>query len=89
MGTKQFTTKLLGVWRILWADHVLLFTVKNQKSDGLGVGGGTLGEIMSLAIEMKKAYNGMIEMVNREAVESGELHALTELRKTLENLEDK
>jgi hypothetical protein len=41
---------------------------------------------MLIAVELKRNLNGMINMMNESAAEAGELHALIELKKTLDTL---
>lgn len=88
MGAQKLSAKLKGIWLILTANHVLLMTVKNGNMDGVGFGGGDLSEIMTIAIQVKRTYNSMINMIENSAEEAGELHSLLEMRKTIEELDD-
>lgn len=83
------TAKLKAIRQIMKSDHVMLFTKQGEgevKSFGFGKGG--LKDILLIAIEVKKSYNSMVDMANNAAVESGELHALTELRNALEEMDN-
>jgi len=83
------TAKLKAIRQIIKADHVMLFTKKGTEDvQALGFGQGGLKDILLMAIELKKSYNNMVDMANNAAVESGELHALTELKKALEEVDN-
>jgi len=83
------TEKFRAVRQVLSADHVMLFTKKGNKDVvGFGFGHGGLSDMMLMAVEIKKSYNNITKMIDEAAVESGELHALSELKKTLEVIED-
>ena len=83
------TNKLRAIWRIVKADHILLFTKEGEGSvQSFGFGKGGLQEIMLMAVEVKKSYNSMVSMLQNAAVETGELHALNELKEAVEKLED-
>lgn len=81
------TNKLRAIWQVIKSDHVLLFTKSGY--DGVksfGFGKGSLQAIMLMAVEVKKSYNNMVDMVSNAAVETGELHALNELKEAVEKM---
>ena len=67
----------------------MLFT--KGKEDGvtaMGFGKGGLKDIILLTIEVQRSYNTLIQLVRETAAEEGELHAITELKNAIEELED-
>lgn len=83
------TAKFKSIIKILKADNVMLFTKRQTNNvDALGFGKGDLKTIMLMAVELKKSYNNMVDMASSIATETGELHALNELKATLEAVEN-
>lgn len=79
------TYKLRAIWKVIRADHLMLFSKRGEgKVDGFGFGQGGLEDIMLMAVELKKSYDNMQTMIGQAATESGELHALEALKKTLD-----
>lgn len=79
------TQKLRAVVQILRADHVLIHTKRGDNPvEPFGFGRGDLATMMLLSVELKKSYENMLRGVNNAAVETGELHALEALRKTVD-----
>lgn len=88
------TQKLRAIGRIIRAEHVLVHTKRGDNPvEPFGFGKGDLSTLMLFAIELKKSYENMLTGVNNAAVETGELHALEALRKTvdteIENVSEK
>lgn len=79
------TNKIRAIVQILRADHVLIHTKRGDAPVvPFGFGKGDLATMMLLSIELKKSYENMVKGVNNAAVETGELHALEALRKTVD-----
>ena len=79
------TAKIRAIGQIIRADHVLLHTKRGDSPVvPFSFGKGDLSTLMLLAVELKKSYENMLKGVNNAAVESGELHALEALRKTVD-----
>ncbi len=79
--------KFRGIWKLITARQAFLVYEDRDGTDVWGVGYGNLGTMMALSIEMKKAYNQLLEMITAVAIESGELHALEEMKQAIEKLE--
>ena len=79
------TNKIRAIVQIIRAEHVLIHTKRgNGAVQPFGFGKGDLSTLMLMAVELKKSYENMIKGVNTAAVETGELHALEALRKTVD-----
>lgn len=85
MGTK----KLRAIWSIIRSNQVMLFTDKKDGIDVYGFGvTDSLKDIIIMAVELKKAYNNLVKMVDAGAAELGELHAVREFKEALEEIAD-
>ena len=85
MRYKMLTNKIIAIIKIIRAEHVLLHTKRGDKPvSPFGFGNGDLSTLMSLAIELKKSYENILKGVNTAAIDTGELHALEALRKTVD-----
>ena len=79
------TNKIRAIRQILSAEHVMLFTKRGEGDIvPFGFGKGDLSTMMLVAVALKKAYENMLTGVNNAAVETGELHTLEALRKTVD-----
>lgn len=79
------TNKIRAIIAIIRADHILLHTKRGDNPvEPFGFGKGDLAALMLLAVELKKSYENMLQGVNNAAVETGELHTLEALRKTVD-----
>ncbi len=83
------TKKIRAIWQLIRANQLFLFTQRKTGDDvlALGMGVGDLQDMMLIAIEIKKSYNSMVNMIEQAAVEGGELHLLNELKKTIQEIE--
>ena len=79
------TNKIRAIIAIIRADHMLLHTKRGDNPVvPFGGGNGDLAALMLFAVELKKSYENMLQGVNNAAVETGELHTLEALRKTVD-----
>lgn len=79
------TNKIRAIVQIIKAEHVLIHTKRGDNPvEPFGFGKGDLSTMMLFAIELKKSYQHMIAGVNNAAAETGELHAMEALRKTVD-----
>lgn len=76
--------KLRAIGRIIRSKQMLLLTLDRRGVDALGFGRGELHEIAQMAVEIKKSYNSILELLEEVSTEEGELHAYRELLKTME-----
>lgn len=82
--------KLRAIWKLITSRQYLL--IYDGSGPNTALGGGKTGElkdVMYLAVQVKHAYNTMIEMIEGSAVEAGEAHALKEMRDAIEIMEKK
>lgn len=77
--------KIRAIIQIIRADHVLIHTKRGDSPvQPFGFGKGDLATLMLISVELKRSYENMLKGVNNAAVETGELHALEALRKTVD-----
>lgn len=82
------TAKIRAALTLLRSQHFMLFTLKNGKSGLVGAGPADLADMIELALQLKNAYSGVLEMTTEVAAENGELHLLKILREKVEELEN-
>lgn len=85
MGTKRFTAKLVAIKRTILAEQMLTFTVKDGNISIAGGGYGSLEDTLSLAIHVKRMYHELIETLEHQASEEGDLHTLRAYKKAVED----
>jgi hypothetical protein len=81
------TKKLSAIWRIIRSTN---FTLINIGSDGVRIlshGKEDLATSMTVAITLQKVHEQLIEQINEQAAEGGQLHALQALRESVATLE--
>lgn len=83
------TKKIRAIWRVIRAKQLFLYSQAKLGGDisVAGFGVGDLSDMMLVAIELKRSYNSMTEMIEHAATEAGELHLLNELKKVTEAAE--
>lgn len=82
--------KLIAIWKLITSRQYLL--IYDGRGLDTAIGGGRTAElrdVMYLTIQVKHAYNQLIEMLEESSAEMGELHSLQEMRNALDKLETK
>ena len=80
-------SKIGGAFRILISRQAILIYEDKHGVNGWGAGYGDTSTMMAMAIEIKKHYNTMLDMITEVATEEGELHALQEMKEALDKLD--
>ena len=83
------TEKYRAIWRIIRASsfHATTQRESGAKPQASAEGYGDIQDMVLMAIELKEAYNGFVDVITHAATEGGELHFLEELKKSLGALE--
>jgi hypothetical protein len=83
------TKRLTAVWRALTAKSVHLISQQSYGSqpDICGFGSGDIKDLMLMSRSLKQTYDQFIDMMNRGAAETGDLHTLQQIRDALDTLE--
>ena len=79
------TAKIRAIIQIIRAQHVLIHTKRGDNPvQPFGFGKGDLQTLMLISVELKRSYENMLRGVNNAAADTGELHTLEALRKTVD-----
>lgn len=83
------TTRLAAAIKVLFASsaHVSFQPRKGADVRSIGFGHGDIKDLVLMARSMKESYDGFMDAVQQMATETGELHALQEIRDALDTLD--
>jgi len=78
--------KIRAIWDIIRSRQFIVISERNGEFNPVGAGVGELHDLVGMSIELKRAYNHMVDAANAMATETGELHALEEMRAAIDKL---
>lgn len=83
------THKISAIKRIIFSASATLITQRHEgmEADTLGYGQGDIKDMVLVARAMKQSYDRFMDSIQQMAAETGDLHALQEIRDALDALE--
>lgn len=81
--------KLKSIWKIIIARQYIVIVETRKGFTSTGAGNTDMEGLLLMAVTLKQQYDGLVDTAEKEATDSGQLHALIEMKQAIEKLEKK